>query len=105
MVHIMSAGIEPTFARPTHLSGWHIATGAQSASFSHESFENLGPSTAVACGSGVEASFGAFPAGGDEQTRTVPMDAATAARRKARMNTFGFTAVDRRFIQSPERRH
>jgi hypothetical protein len=44
--HIVSAGNVPAWVAPTHRSEWHIATGAQSSSFVHWSFENLGVATA-----------------------------------------------------------
>jgi hypothetical protein len=51
IVHIKSGGIVPALARDTHLSGWHVATGAQSSSFSQGSVEKTGALTAVADGS------------------------------------------------------
>jgi hypothetical protein len=93
IVHIMSGGIEPECARETHLSGWHVATGAQSASFWQESVENFGVSTAVADRGAGGGSFCALSAAGDEHTNVRLIDATIATRALARTNVIAFSVI------------
>jgi len=45
-VHIVPGASVPALAVATHLSGWHVAIGAQSESFVHGSSESTGAFTA-----------------------------------------------------------